>query len=82
MKENTDLLLRITSNPSIYNGVPIIRGIRFSVADLFGHLSVGMTNEELLLEFPFLEKEDIKAALIFASQKINHPTIFTNSNAA
>jgi uncharacterized protein (DUF433 family) len=78
----TEFLKRITSNAAIFNGVPIIRGMRFSVADLLGYLSVGMTNEELLLEFPFLEMDDIKAALMYAAQKINHPTIFVNTNAA
>jgi uncharacterized protein (DUF433 family) len=78
----TELLKRITSNPAIFNGVPLIRGMRFSVADLLGYLSVGMSHEELLADFPFLEQEDIKASLLYAAQKINHPTIFVNSNAA
>ncbi len=78
----TELLKRITSNPQIFHGVPIIRGMRFSVSDLLGYLSVGMTNQELLDEFPFLEDEDIKATLLYASLKTNHPTLFINNNAA
>lgn len=78
----TELLKRITINPGIFNGKPIIRGIRFTVSDVLGYLAAGMTQEELLSEFPFLEPDDIKASLLYASQKINHPIIKVELNDA
>ena len=79
---NTELLNRITTNPGIFNGKPIIRGMRFKVADVPGYLSSGMTQEELLADFPYLEKEDILASLLYASLKFNHPVISVNLDAA
>ena len=49
----TELLKRITNNPSIFNGKPVIRGMRFKVADVLGYLAAGMTGEEILNDFPF-----------------------------
>lgn len=76
------LLDRITNNPGIFHGKPIIRNMRFKVADVLGYLAAGMTTEELLSDFPFLEPDDIKASLIYASEKIDHPIIKINLNAA
>ena len=44
---DTHLLNRITTNPGIFNGKPIIRGMRFKVADVPGYLAGGMTIEEI-----------------------------------
>ena len=62
------LLSRITSNPGIFGGKPIIRGQRFAVEHLLDYLASGMTEAELLKEFPFLEADDIKAALLYAGR--------------
>jgi uncharacterized protein (DUF433 family) len=78
----TELLKRITSNPGIFGGTPIIRGMRFKVSDVLGYLSSGMTEDEILEDFPYLEKEDIQAALVYAAQKINHPVIKVSLDAA
>ncbi|MEO7444919.1 MAG: DUF433 domain-containing protein [Ferruginibacter sp.] len=75
---DTELLKRITCNPGIFQGKPIIRDMRFKVADIIGYLAAGMTQEELLNEFPFLEPGDINASLLYASEKIDHPTINFN----
>lgn len=73
---NTQLLLdRITMNPGIFGGKPIIRGMRIRVADILEMLSTGMNHEEILADFPFLEEDDIRASLLFASLKINHSTL-------
>jgi uncharacterized protein (DUF433 family) len=69
------LLERVTINPGIFGGKPIIRGMRMRVADILEMLSNDMTYEEILEDFPFLELEDIKASLLFASMKINHHTL-------
>ncbi|HRP09944.1 MAG TPA: DUF433 domain-containing protein [Terricaulis sp.] len=60
------LLTRITSDPDIFGGKPIIRGQRFAVAHLLGYLDAGMSEAEVLAEFPFLEADDIAAARLFA----------------
>ncbi len=76
-----DLLNRITTNPGIFNGKPIIRGMRFKVSDALGYLSAGMSIEEILSDFPYLEKEDIEAALLYASKKLDHPVISVRLDA-
>lgn len=58
---------RITINPEVCTGKPCIRGMRFPVTTLLGYLAGGMTVEQLLAEFPFLEKEDISQAFAFAA---------------
>lgn len=78
----TELLKRITTNPGIFNGKPIIRGMRFPVADVLGYLAAGMTFDEILADFPYLEKEDIVAALEYAQNKVNHSVITVQLNAA
>ncbi|NWG52129.1 MAG: DUF433 domain-containing protein [Hydrogenophilaceae bacterium] len=62
------LLSRITSDPAIFGGKPIIRGQRFAVEHLLDYLAGGMTEAELLKEFPFLEPDDIRAALLYAGR--------------
>lgn len=62
------LLSRITSDPAIFGGKPIIRGQRFAVEHLLGYLGAGMTESEFLAQFPFLEPDDIKAALLYAGK--------------
>ena len=58
MKE-ADLLKRITVNPEIFGGKPIVRGRRLAVEHVLGMLAVGDTPETILQGYPWLEKEDI-----------------------
>jgi uncharacterized protein (DUF433 family) len=58
---------RITINPEVCTGKPCIRGMRFPVATLIGYLAGGMSREEILADFPFLEEDDIAEALAFAA---------------
>jgi len=62
------LLSRITTNPAIYGGKPIIRGMRFAVEHLIGYLDAGTSQAELLEQFPFLKADGIAAAKLFAAQ--------------
>ena len=62
------LLSRVTSDPGILGGKPIIRGHRFAVEHLLDYLASGMTEAELLAEFSFLEPDDIKAALLYGGR--------------
>ena len=60
------LLGRITANREIFGGKPIIRGMRLSVAMVLGLLAQGVTEQELLEEWPELEPEDIRACIAYA----------------
>lgn len=61
---------RITIDPDQCFGKPCIRGLRMPVASVLDYLATGMTMEELLKEFSFLEQEDIFQALAFASESM------------
>lgn len=62
---------RITLNPLIRSGKPTIRGMRITVADVLGWLASGMTNEEILFDYPELTLEDIFACLGYAADSQN-----------
>lgn len=66
---------RITFNPEILNGKPIIRGTRISVDFILELLSSGMSIEGILKEYKHLKKEDILAALDYAAKTIKHEEI-------
>ncbi|HLL15902.1 MAG TPA: DUF433 domain-containing protein [Pyrinomonadaceae bacterium] len=59
---------RITTDPNICHGKPIIRGMRYPVEMILELLSSGMTIEEILADYEDLEREDILAALSFAAR--------------
>ena len=71
----SDWKKRITINPDQCGGRPCIRGIRIRVIDVLDSLAAGLTQDQVLEELPDLEKEDIEAALKYASSKLNHPII-------
>lgn len=62
------LINRITINPDICHGKPIVRNMRYPVEMILDLLSAGMTNSEILEDYPALELEDIHACLAFASR--------------
>jgi uncharacterized protein (DUF433 family) len=66
------LLNRITINPSIFGGKPIIRGRRLAVEHILGMLAAGDEFEAILDGYPWLEKEDIQACLIYARRLVGH----------
>ena len=68
----TTLLNRITNNPAILTGKPIIRGMRMSVEHVLKMLARGISHKEILEEFPFLEEDDIRACLLYAATIIAH----------
>ena len=63
---------RITFNPDICNGRPTIRGMRITVKTVLEYIAAGETNENILKAYPFLEEEDIKECLEFASKVTDH----------
>ena len=64
-----DLLERITIEPGKRSGKPCIRGLRMTVTDVLEYLASGMTEEEILQDFPDLERDDIRACLAFAAER-------------
>jgi uncharacterized protein (DUF433 family) len=58
---------RITVDPKVMGGKPCIRGLRFPVSRLLGLLAAGEEPEAILEDYPFLEPEDIRAALAYAA---------------
>jgi uncharacterized protein (DUF433 family) len=75
-------LSRITTNPQIMGGKPCIRGLRITVGTLVGLVASGYSSQQILEMYPYIEPEDIQAALSYAawrSETANHtcptPTI-------
>jgi uncharacterized protein (DUF433 family) len=58
---------RIVSDPAVCHGQPIVRGLRYPVENLLELLSSGMTIEEVLADYPDLERDDLLAALEFGA---------------
>ena len=65
---NNSLLQRITINPEVRNGKPTIRNMRITVTEVLSLLASGMSEEEILADYPYLEKDDILACLQYATQ--------------
>ena len=63
----SELLSRITHDPEVMGGRPCIRGMRVTVGTIVGLLASGRTESEILKAYPYLEKEDIQAALSWAA---------------
>lgn len=70
-----DRLSRITSDPQICGGRPIIRGMRIRVSDILDMLANGASRAEILRDYPYLQDEDISAALDYAARVSDHPLI-------
>ena len=79
MEPSTDrpprLLERVTVNPEQCGGRPCLRGMRIRVSDVLELLAAGLSRDEVLAELPDLEPEDISAALLFASRRLDHPVL-------
>jgi len=63
---------RITIDPGKRGGKPCIRHMRITVYDILGWLAAGMSQDEIIADFPELVKEDIQAALFFAADRDHH----------
>jgi len=64
------LLSRITFNPAIFSGKPLVRVRRLGVEQVLGMLAAGDTTETLLAVYPWLEKENVQACLLYASRSL------------
>lgn len=75
MSTEAELLKRITQEPGKCGGRPCIRGMRIRVQDVLEMLAGGMTPEEILADFDYLEADDIRASLMYASRRVSHGEI-------
>lgn len=72
---NTELLSRITVEPGKCGGQPCIRGKRLRVTDVLELLGAGASFEEILRDYPFLERDDILAAITYAARQTDHAVL-------
>ncbi|HHB90488.1 MAG TPA: DUF433 domain-containing protein [Anaerolineae bacterium] len=76
------LLERITVDPDILGGKPIIRGTRLSVEFILDLLASGMMEDEIIQEYPHLERDDIRACLQYAARSLHNEVIVSLEAAA
>jgi uncharacterized protein (DUF433 family) len=69
------LLQRITVDPRIFGGKPIIRGHRLAVEHVLGMLAAGDSAQTILEGYPWLEREDVQACLLYARRLVGHERI-------
>ena len=70
-----DLMSRITSDPAMFGGRPCIRGMRVRVVDVLELLAAGLSHDQIIEELPYLEPDDIKAAVAYAVRRLDHPVV-------
>ena len=73
--EEKKLLERITIDPKIFGGKPIIRGRRLAVEHILGMLAAGDSSETILEGYSWLEPEDVQACLVYAHKVVGHERI-------
>jgi uncharacterized protein (DUF433 family) len=73
--EERNLLERITTDPKIFAGKPIIRGRRLAVEHVLGMMAAGDSPETILEGYSWLEMEDIQACLLYARRLVGHERI-------
>jgi len=66
---------RITIDPEVCGGRPCIRGLRIRVTDVLELLAADISVDEIMEDYPYLEREDIPAALRFAARQSDHPVL-------
>ena len=75
MTDEAKLLERITVDPKIFGGKPIIRGRRLAAEHVLGMLAAGDTPETILEGYPWLEMVDIRACLVYAHRLVAHERV-------
>jgi uncharacterized protein (DUF433 family) len=71
-----DLLNRITFNKDVLCGKPLIRGLRISVEMILELLAKGATEKDILQDYPQLEPDDLRAALLYAHHMVARENVF------
>ena len=75
MEREAELLTRITTDPEIFGGKPIVRGHRLAVEHVLGMLAAGDTPETILRGYAWLEPADIRACLLYARRLVGHERV-------
>src|ERR1700730_10624301 len=73
--EEFHLMVRITFNPEQCGGRPCIRGMRIRVKDVLDLLASGVSEADILADYPYLEAEDMRACLVYAAEESDHPVL-------
>ena len=76
MINDKDLLTRITVDPKVMVGKPVIRGMRITVDQILRVLAAGISIDEIIDDYPDLEKEDIHAILLYAAELVSKEQVF------
>lgn len=74
VQEDT-LLARITVSADVFGGKPAIRGRRLAVEHVLGMLAAGDSTDDLLREYPWLERDDVQACLVYARRLVGHERV-------
>ncbi|MCB1031332.1 MAG: DUF433 domain-containing protein [Acidimicrobiales bacterium] len=69
---------RITIDPSVVHGTPVIRGTRMRVSDVLALLAANANEAEILEDYPYLTSEDIKACLVYAAAQADHAVVIAS----
>lgn len=70
-----ELLRRITTDPAIFGGKPIVRGRRLAVEHVLAMLAAGDTADDIVAAYPFLEADDVRACLLYAYKLVAHERV-------
>ena len=73
---------RIIIDPEVLSGKPIIKGTRISVEFVLELLSSGMSVEDIIKEYPHLKREDVLAAITYATRALRHEEVYPTAHAA
>jgi uncharacterized protein (DUF433 family) len=73
--DSAELLARITQDPGKCGGRPTVRHLRIRVSDILEMLAAGVEIDEILADFPDLERDDIRACLLFAARRTAFPRV-------
>ena len=78
------LIDRITSDPALFGGKPVVRGRRLAVEHVLSLLAAGDTTDDVLAAHPFLEPDDVRACLLYAYKLVAHERVdpFPSESAA
>lgn len=74
-----EMLARITTNPEIFGGKPIVRGRRLAVEHALGMLAAGDTVDTIVAGYPWLEGDDVRACLLYARRIVGHERVVPQS---
>jgi uncharacterized protein (DUF433 family) len=75
ISNDAELLRRITVDPGVCGGRPCIRGYRVRVSDVLDLLATGASIEEIVSDYPYLEPDDVRAALRYAARMTDHAVV-------